>query len=70
MSQVASHTDWNTDWTHIIPGNFTGGPYTDLLFYAAGSGTGAFWRTDGAGGISSIKAYNNWRPSWAAIVQT
>jgi len=64
-----SHVGWRTDWTHIIPGNFTDGAYTDLLFYAANTGIGEFWRSDGAGNISSIKLYNNWRPSWAGILQ-
>ena len=69
MTAVANHTDWNHDWTHIVPGNFTGGPHTDLLFYAADTGTGGFARSDGNGAVSSVNTYNNWRGSWAAILQ-
>jgi hypothetical protein len=32
VSQIGvSNTNWNRDWTMIIPGRFSDGPYTDLL---------------------------------------
>jgi hypothetical protein len=63
-----THTDWRKDWTHIIPGNFTGGPYTDLLFYAADTGTGDFWQTDGAGGMARIASHTDWNTNWTHII--
>jgi hypothetical protein len=63
-----SHTDWNHDWTHIVPGNFTGGPHTDLLFYAADTGTGTFFQTDGAGGMSQVASHTDWNTDWTHII--
>ena len=40
-----------------IPGNFSSGKLTDLLFYEPSAGTGAFWQTDGRGNVSQIVSY-------------
>jgi hypothetical protein len=69
VSQIGvSNTNWNRDWTMIIPGRFSDGPYTDLLFYEASTGTGEFWRTDGEGNVSLITSYTDWRQSWNIII--
>src|SRR5712692_2693467 len=52
--------EWQKIWTHIIPGNFTGGKHTDLLFYSASTGEGEFFTTDGHGEISSLKKNSGW----------
>jgi hypothetical protein len=33
ISEIRRHTDWDRDWSLIIPGNFGGRGFTDLLFY-------------------------------------
>jgi hypothetical protein len=68
ISLVSSHS-WPTGASLIVPGNFSGGAYTDVLLYKASTGTGAFWRTNGRGQLSPIGGYNDWRASWAAILQ-
>ncbi|MDX5418012.1 MAG: fibronectin type III domain-containing protein, partial [Hymenobacteraceae bacterium] len=61
-------TNWRRSWAQIVPGNFGGNGYTDLLFYDAGAGTGEFYTTNGQGGINQIRQFTNWRRSWAQIV--
>lgn len=52
----------------IIPGKFSNGKYTDLLFYEPSSGTGDFWVTDGKGDVARIGGATNWRHDWTMIV--
>ena len=52
ISQLAIHTNWRSSWTQIIPGNFGGNGFTDLLFYDAAANTGEFYTTNGRGGIT------------------
>jgi hypothetical protein len=60
---------WRTSWQMIVPGNFTDGPYTDLLFYDRDAGQGEFWSANGDGTISMIGETNSgWRSTWARIV--
>ena len=62
MYKLRRHADWQSagrPWTHIIPGNFGGPFYTDLLFYD-GAGTGAFYSTDGQGGIHLLRTHTGW----------
>jgi hypothetical protein len=62
----------DTTWTQIIPGNFAGpsraAGLTDLLFYDATNGTGAFFVPDGVGRIRLLKEHTNWRRTWTRIV--
>ena len=71
ISLLQSHT-WNTSWTQIIPGNFSGpsrgAGLTDLLFYDATNGIGAFFANDGVGRIRSLADHTNWRRTWTRIV--
>jgi hypothetical protein len=70
ISLLRTHTGWQSagnPWTHIIPGNFGGSGFTDLLFYDS-AGTGAFYTTDGQGGISLLRTHTGWRSSWTFIV--
>ncbi len=65
----ATHNDWQRVWTHIIPGNFSGGAFSDLLFYNRAGGYGEFWHTDGKGGISRLgQQHSGWRTSWMVII--
>ena len=65
---LATHTNWRSSWTQIIPGNFGGSGFTDLLFYDAAGNTGEFYTTDGQGGISQLATHTNWRSSWTQII--
>jgi hypothetical protein len=68
ISFLGASNDWRNDWSIIVPGKFSDGPYTDLLFYEPGSGTGEFWRTDGRGNVSLIGGNYDWRKDWSIIV--
>jgi hypothetical protein len=62
MHLLREHTGWQSSgrpWTHIIPGNFGGNGFTDLLFYDS-AGTGAFYTTDGQGGIHPLRTHTGW----------
>jgi hypothetical protein len=54
ISTIKQHTDWD-QWYAIVPGNFSGSGYTDLLFYRYGTGLALFASTDGIGNIPPIK---------------
>ena len=41
---------------------------TSLLFYAARAGHGAFYATDGAGGIRLLAAHGDWDRTWTHVV--
>ena len=62
------NTDWLKTWSLIIPGKFSSGPFTDLLFYDRAAGVGAFFRTDGEGNISVIGNNTDWQKDWAMII--
>jgi len=63
-----SNNDWLKTWTMIIPGKFSNGPFTDLLFYDRAAGVGSFWRTDGEGNVSEIGTNTDWRKDWSLII--
>jgi hypothetical protein len=72
IALLRQHTSWGSfgrPWTHIIPGNFSDGGYTDLLFYDS-AGTGAFYRTY-EGEIALLRTHTGWqlggRP-WTHII--
>jgi hypothetical protein len=70
ISLLKTHTGWQSSgrpWTQIIPGQFGGSNFTDLLFYDS-AGTGEFYTTDGHGGISLLKTHTGWRSSWTQII--
>jgi hypothetical protein len=62
------HIGFRTSWTKIIPGNFGGDGFTDLLFYDAAAGTGEFYRTDARGRIHLLQTHTGWRETWTQIV--
>jgi hypothetical protein len=64
---LTSHTDWRNSWSIIPPGNFSGRPFNDLLFYDPAAGVGEFYTTEG-GNIHLLKSYTGWRDSWSIIV--
>jgi hypothetical protein len=58
-----------TGWTTIVPGKFAAfSPFTGLLFYERATGTGAFYATDGRGGITELRRQTDWRTTWSHIV--
>jgi hypothetical protein len=57
----------HTGWTHIIPGDFGGSGFTDLLFYDAAAGNGQFYATE-QGSIKLLKEHTNLRKTWTQIV--
>jgi hypothetical protein len=71
ISTIKQHIDWD-QWLKIVPGDFGGSHYTDLLFYYGAYfpsvGRGLFARTDGSGNVLPIKQHNNWDPNWSHIV--
>jgi hypothetical protein len=46
-----SYPDWSAGYTHVIPGKFGGGSYTNFLFYNAATGQASFYNSDGAGNL-------------------
>ena len=63
-----AHTNWRNSWSLIVPGKFSDGPYTDLLFYDPVAGTGEFWQCDGKGNLSLIGSNPDWNSDWSIIV--
>ncbi len=60
---------WRKTWQAIVPGNFGGGPHTDLLFYDRSQGTVEIYTTDGQGNIALLKAYSGtWGKNWDLVV--
>lgn len=51
----------------IVPGNWGGSIYTDLLFYDSSAGEIQFYRTDD-GQIQALHDIGNQRDSWYGIV--
>jgi hypothetical protein len=59
---------WQKIWTHIIPGNFTGGKHTDLLLYSDKTGEAKFLTVGKYGKSDEIKSYSDWRKDWTCII--
>ncbi|GMH38564.1 hypothetical protein BSKO_06448 [Bryopsis sp. KO-2023] len=56
------------DWDLIIPGDFHGrGGTTSLLFYERKTGVGAFYTTDGKGGLSMTFQSDTFTKTWTNI---
>jgi len=65
---ILTHPGWRPTWTHIIPGNFSGSRFTDLLFYDSTNGQGDFYSTDGTGNMTLIRRHTGWRTTWTHII--
>ena len=52
----------------IVPGNFNGAGYTDLLFYDDSTGEAFFYSVSGGGLSSIIKSYSDWSKDWSNII--
>jgi hypothetical protein len=63
MNLLRRH-NWRKSWDQIIPGKFSGGNYTDLLFYDRKAGQGEIYSSDGSGNITLLQRHN-WR-KWAS----
>jgi hypothetical protein len=77
IEELRTYSGWvspaGVPWTHIIKTKFSDSEYTDLLFYDS-AGTGAFYTTDGQGGMPPpVQTYTGWvSPAgipWKQIVQ-
>jgi hypothetical protein len=64
---LTSNPGWRTSWSIIAPGNFSGGQFTDLLFYDQSAGLGEFYTTEG-GNLSLLASDAGWRTSWSIII--
>ncbi len=64
-----THRGWRISWDMIIPGNFGGNGFTDLLFYDKSKGEGEFYTTDGNGRIRPLgNTHRGWRKTWKFII--
>ncbi|WP_439026792.1 hypothetical protein [Haloarchaeobius sp. DT45] len=68
LKPLQTHTGWQRNWDSIVPGDFGGDGHTDLLFYSREQGLGAFYTTDGDGGIRHLRTHRGWRKTWDQIV--
>lgn len=59
---------WPEKWTHLIPGNFTGGKHTDLFLYNNLTGQAKFLTVGKYGKIEEIKNHPDWRAGWTHII--
>ena len=68
LSLLQSYSGWRKTWQSIVPGNFSGNRYTDLLFYDATTGEAEIYTNDGSGNLSLLQSYSGWRKTWQSIV--
>ena len=54
--EMLLYSDWQTSWTHIIPGTFGGDGSIDLFFYEAASGTYEIYTVDDQGNIRLLRS--------------
>jgi hypothetical protein len=60
---------WRTSWTTIVAGHFSSeSDYDGVLLYDRSAGFGAFYSTDGQGGLDLLSENDGWRTSWTGIV--
>jgi hypothetical protein len=62
-----SYPGWHQGWTHIVPGSFGGGQFTNFLFYNSNTGEASFFSSDGNGNLSLITD-SSWSGSHTLIV--
>ena len=65
---LKQHPGLPKTWSLIIPGNFGGNTYTDLLFYNQSTGEAQFYTTDGKGNMSLLSSHSGWRKTWSLII--
>ena len=69
LVSLKDHNGWSSRWTKVVPGNFGGSGYTDLLFYDRRTGDAEFCTSDGSGKVKTIrKVEGRWRTSWTHII--
>lgn len=70
--QLIKQDIWSKNWTKIIPGPFAFNPrgLSGLFFYDRPNGVGAFYGTDGAGGIYLLRRHTGLRTTWTTITTT
>ena len=67
MKLFRRHPSWQKIWSHIIPGTFTGGSETDLLFHSRNNGFAQVYTT-ADGGWKKVRDYSGWRKTWTHII--
>ena len=65
---IASHSDWRSSWSDIIPINLNNDDITDLLFYSPSEGTGEFYTVTSSGTLNLVATHTDWRSSWSKII--
>jgi hypothetical protein len=68
LSLLKQQSGWRKSWKLIVPGNFGGSSFTDLLFYDATTGEGEIYTSDGSGNLTLLKKYTGWRKTWQLII--
>ncbi len=68
ISLLTKDAGFRKTWQLIIPGNFSGNTFTDLLFYDPTVGEAKFYTTDGNGNISLLKKDTGFRKTWQLII--
>jgi hypothetical protein len=66
-STPEQHTNWDTDWDLIIPGNFGRQGHTNLLLYRRSVAESLFVSTDN-GDIATLRQHTDWDKDWDLIV--
>ena len=68
LADGINHSGWCRTWSQIIPGNFSNGSSSGLLFYDWARGVGVFYSVSGDGNIKHLKTHKDWRKTWAHII--
>ncbi len=59
FQQLRVHSDWRGSWTHIVGGRFSAAHDDCVLFYEGATGFAELYQTDGAGGISLLRQFDD-----------
>lgn len=68
LTTLSDFTDWSLNWDIIIPGDFNGDTYKDLMLYSKTEGKVLFLSCDGNGNVNTIREINGWRGTWDQII--
>jgi hypothetical protein len=68
LTLLNGYGGWRRTFQLIVPGNFGGNGYTDLLFYDPSRGESEFYKANGNGNLTRLVTNTGWRKSWEIIV--
>jgi hypothetical protein len=66
--QIYNPLGGRAQWTHVIPGLFGSSGLTGILLYDQPTGFARFFECIGAGLLSQLSEYSDWRDTWTQIV--